>query len=151
MRTTASRRATTPRGLRCRNPPPLSATFGTVRVSWFETQVVDLDGAAAFYERGLGMSFGRAAIDLQPMALFPDSDEPGRNSGALATGDSDVPSLGSTWVHIAVDGVPSAFEPPVAARGREFSPVTQVSDDLTVAEFADSNGDRVALAAPANG
>lgn len=122
-----------------------------MHVSWFEIPVVDIDRAMAFYEAVLGVSLERTVIDGHPMALFPDADEPGRSSGALASGDSYVPSMDGTRVYFSVDDVAATLARAIEAGGRELYPVTRVSDDLTVAEFADSEGNRVALSGPALG
>ena len=118
-------------------------------VSWFEIPVVDIDRAVAFYERVLSLEFERTVIDGHPMALFPQPDEPGRSSGALATGDSYEPSIDGTRVYFAVDDVAATLDRAIAAGGRELYPVTAITEDMAVAEFADSEGNRVALSGPA--
>lgn len=115
-------------------------------VAYFEIPVTDLDRAVAFYEAVLDVRLDRAVVDGHPMALFPDADGPGQVSGALAAGDSYVPSVDGTRVYFRVDDVPAALARAVAAGGRELYPSTPVGDD-TVAEFRDSEGNRVALLA----
>lgn len=118
-------------------------------VSWFEIPAVDLDRAVRFYEAVVGVTLERTTIDGHPMALFPPADEPGGCSGAIATGDSYVPSLDGSRVYFGVDDVAATLARAIAAGGRECYPVTQVADDLVVAEFVDSEGNRVALSGPA--
>ena len=113
-------------------------------VAYFEIPVTDLDRAVAFYEAVLGVRLERAVVDGHPMALFPEADGPGQVSGALAAGDSYVPSLDGTRVYFRVDDVPAALARAVAAGGRELYPCTAVGDGV-VAEFRDSEGNRVAL------
>ena len=64
-------------------------------VNWFEIPVVDFERAMAFYEHVFEVELERAVIDGHPMAIFPETDEPGRANGALAVGDSYVPSVGA--------------------------------------------------------
>lgn len=116
-------------------------------VTWFEIPVVDLDRAVGFYEYVLGVELERTTIDGHPMALFPDAD--GGASGSLATGDSYVPSLDGTRVYFRVDDVAGTLQRAIERGGHELYPVTDIGEPGLVAEFADSEGNRIALAGPA--
>lgn len=116
-------------------------------VTWFEIPVVDLDRAVDFYEYVFGVELERTTIDGHPMALFPDSD--GGASGSLATGDSYVPSLDGTRVYFRVDDVAGALQRAIERGGQELYPVTDIGEPGLVAEFSDTEGNRIALAGPA--
>ena len=117
-------------------------------VSWFEIPVVDIERAVAFYEHVFEVELERTVIDGHPMALFPDADEPGGASGALATGDSYVPSVDGTRVYFRVDDVEGTLARALERGGSVLYPVTDVGEQGVVAEFADTEGNRIALSGP---
>ena len=117
-------------------------------VSWFEIPVVDIERAVAFYEFVFEIELERTVIDGHPMALFPDADESGSASGSLATGDSYVPSVDGTRVYFRVDDVAATLARALDRGGQLLYPVTDVGEQGMVAEFADSEGNRIALSGP---
>jgi hypothetical protein len=114
-------------------------------VGYFEIPVTDLDRAVAFYEGLLDVRLERAVVDGHPMALFPPAEGVGQATGALAAGDSYVPSVDGTRVYFAVDDVPEVLARGVAAGARVLYPPTSVGDGDEVAELEDSEGNRIAL------
>lgn len=114
-------------------------------VTWFEIPVVDLDRAVAFYEAVFGVELERTTIDGHPMALFPEASPGGGASGALAAGDSYVPSIDGTRVYFRVDDVAAVLARAEQHGGEVLYPVTDVSDQGRVAECCDSEGNRIAL------
>lgn len=114
-------------------------------VSWFEIPVVDIERAIAFYEYVFEVELERTVIDGHPMALFPDADESGSASGALATGDSYVPSIDGTRVYFRVDDVAATLARALDRGGQVLYPITDVGEQGVVAEFADTEGNRIAL------
>ncbi len=131
-------------GARCSNHSPRlrSDHFG---VGYFEIPATDLDRAVAFYQDVLGTTLDREVVDGHDMALFPDADGDGEVTGAIATGDSYVPSVDGTRVYFAVDDVPEVLARGVAAGARVLYPPTSVGDGDEVAELEDSEGNRIAL------
>ena len=113
-------------------------------VGYFEIPVTDLDRAVAFYEEVLGTSLDREVVDGHPMALFPAADGPGQVSGALAHGDSYVPSFDGTRVYFRVDDLGAVLDRAVARGAQVLYPRTAVGDD-EVAEVSDSEGNRIAV------
>lgn len=116
-------------------------------VSYFEIPATDLDRAAAFYQAVFHMLLERTTIDGHPMALFPESGEAGI-TGALCTGDSYVPSHHGTRVYFAVDSIDAILESVVQHGGRVLYPRTSIGELGHVAEFEDSEGNRMALSSP---
>ena len=117
-------------------------------VNWFEIPVVDFERAMAFYEYVFEVELERTVIDGHPMAVFPEADEPGRASGALAAGDSYVPSVDGTRVYFRVDDVAATLARASERGGTLLYPVTEVGEQGVVAEFADTEGNRIALSGP---
>ena len=117
-------------------------------VNWFEIPVVDFERAMAFYEHVFEVELERTVIDGHPMAIFPEADEPGRASGALAAGDSYVPSVDGTRVYFRVDDVAGTLARASERGGSLLYPVTEIGEQGVVAEFADSEGNRIALSGP---
>ncbi len=113
--------------------------------SWFEIPVIDIERAVAFYEHVFEVHLERTEIDGHPMALFADADEPGRVSGSLASGDSYVPSVDGTRVYFRVDDVTATLARAVERGAKVLYPVTDIGEQGVVAEFADSEGNRIAL------
>jgi predicted enzyme related to lactoylglutathione lyase len=111
-------------------------------VVWFEIPVLDLARAMAFYEAVLGVPLERRVIDGHEMAVFL---EPEGAAGALAHGESYVPSLDGCRVYFDVADVAQILDRAVAAGGRVLYPVTEVEPGIRVAEFADCEGNRIAV------
>jgi uncharacterized protein len=111
-------------------------------VVWFEIPVLDLARAVAFYEAVLGVGLERRVIDGHEMAVFL---EPEGAVGALAHGESYVPSLDGCRVYFDVTDAEQVLDRAVAAGGRVLYPVTEVEPGVRVAEFADCEGNRIAV------
>lgn len=115
--------------------------------TYFEIPVTDLDRAAAFYSHVFDISLERADIDGNAMALFPETPDGRGASGALAQGESYVPSLDGTRVYLAVDDIDAALARVRELGGEMLYPKTLVGESGYVAEFRDSEGNRIALSA----
>lgn len=114
-------------------------------VTWFEIPVTDLDRAVAFYRGVFGFELERVAIDGNEMALFPSADGEAGVSGALAKGDSYVPSVNGTRVYFSTEAIEDTLRKVDALGGRTLYPKTSIGALGWVAEFEDSEGNRVAL------
>lgn len=98
-----------------------------------------------FYSKVFQIDFETTEIDGHPMALFP-SDESGPGcSGALAQGDSYVPSVDGPRVYFQVDDAEGTIGRALELGSKLLYPVTRVSQSLLVAEFNDSEGNRLAI------
>ncbi|MFM4668283.1 VOC family protein [Aeromonas media] len=87
----------------------------------------------------------RVHIDGNEMALFPLLDGVAGCSGALAKGESYVPSLDGTRVYLKVVDIALAMARALTAGGTCLYPVTRVSERIRVAELRDPEGNRIAL------
>ncbi|MGY6036912.1 VOC family protein [Aeromonas sp. AE23HZ002T15] len=111
----------------------------------FEIPVRDLERAIRFYERVFELALERVTIDGNEMALFPLDDEAPGCSGALARGESYVPSLDGTRIYLRVDDIALTMSRALGAGAEVLYPVTRVSETIRVAEFKDTEGNRIAL------
>ena len=113
-------------------------------VSYFEIPVTDMDRAVAFYESVFSVSLDRTVIDGHEMALFP-FDEAGKGvSGALAKGESYVPSTAGPRIYFSVENIDETLQQAIINGGKVAYPKTLVGD-FWVAEFEDSEGNQIAL------
>lgn len=111
----------------------------------FEIPVTDMTRAIGFYSRVFGITFERAEIDGNEMALFPLSEGSEGCSGALARGETYVPSLDGTRIYLAVTDIEQVMASALLAGAKSLYPVTRVGDIIRVAEFQDPEGNRIAL------
>ena len=118
-----------------------------LRATYVEIPVQNMDRAEAFYIAVFGCTTRRTVVDGHPACLLDEAADPdAEGSGiALMAGDSYIPSLDGTRIYVTVDSVPDALHRALANGGVELYPPTLVGDGLTVAEFADSEGNRIAL------
>lgn len=111
----------------------------------FEIPVQDLTRAIRFYEAVFEIALERAQIDGNEMALFPLFDGMAGCSGALAKGESYVPSQDGTRVYLKVADIERTIARALTAGGESLYPVTRVSEQIRVAELRDPEGNRIAL------
>jgi len=113
-------------------------------VSYFEIPVLDMDRATKFYEAVFSVSLERTTIDGHEMALFPFDESITGISGALAKGDSYVPSPSGPRIYFAVENIDETLNKAVEMGGEIAYKKTAVGD-FWVAEFKDSEGNQIAL------
>lgn len=116
-----------------------------VRGYFFEIPVRDLDRAVRFYEALFAISMEREAIDGNHYAHFPAADEGPGISGALAVGESYVPSRAGTRIYLSAGSIDETLARVVDLGGEILYPKTAIGVHGFVAEFADSEGNCVAL------
>lgn len=114
-------------------------------VAWFEIPVTDLDRAVAFYSKVFEISLEMTEIDGHPMALFPIKEAAHGSSGALAFGESYVPSIDGPRVYFSVTNAKLTLELAISLGAEVLYPVTEVTPGTFVAEFSDSEGNRLAI------
>lgn len=122
-----------------------AAMSRNVSAVYFEIPATDLDRAIDFYGALFGVAIERTTIDGHAMGLFPEVEEGEGISGAIATGESYVPSVDGTRIYFKVDDVRATLAHAVRLGGVELYPPTQVGPQTVVAEFKDCEGNRVAL------
>lgn len=114
-------------------------------VIYFEIPVRDLSRAMAFYEAVFGFDFEVREVDGNRMALFPLDANASGVTGALAQGEIYVPSVTGTLVYFHTENIDTTLATAVANGGELLYPKTAVGDWGFVAEFKDSEGNRIAL------
>jgi len=117
-------------------------------VVYFEIPVDSVDRARSFYKHVFGFTFEKATIDHYDMALFPFSDNAAGISGALAKGDVYKPSLQGVVIYFYTTDIDKTLDRVVDNGGQILYPKTSNGDLGFVAEFADSEGNRIALHQP---
>jgi uncharacterized protein len=114
-------------------------------VGYFEIPVNNLDRAIGFYEKVFDYEFERANVDGNEMAWFPfDEDAPGI-SGALAKGESYSPTTKGSLIYFTTDSIEDTLSKVNLNGGRTLYPKTSVGEFGWVAEFEDTEGNRIAL------
>jgi len=113
-------------------------------VSYFEIPVSNMDRAIAFYEALFSTALERTVIDGHDMALFPFDVNGQGISGALAKGDSYVPSASGPRIYFLVNNIDEVLNRAVSMGGSVAYPKTSVGQ-FWVAEFKDSEGNQIAL------
>ena len=114
-------------------------------VGYFEIPVTNLNRAITFYEYVFGFEFELAVIDGHEMALFPAIENADGITGALVIGDSYVPSHNGTRVYFNTQDIDETLKHVESCGGKTLYPKTSVGDLGWVAEFEDSEGNRLAL------
>jgi len=114
-------------------------------VGYFEIPVNDLDRAIRFYTEVFGYEFERTSVDSNEMAWFPINEAASGISGALAKGESYVPSTKGTLVYFNTDNIDQVLSRVNSNGGKTLYPKTSIGELGWVAEFEDSEGNRIAL------
>ena len=112
-------------------------------VVWFDIPVKNLNRAAEFYRKVLGVDLHRSEQPL-PMAMFPFA--PGVASGALVESKENSPSKQGTTVYL--NGGKDLAGPlgrVAAAGGKVLQSKTPIGEHGFIAYFEDTEGNRVAL------
>lgn len=114
-------------------------------VGYFEIPVTDLDRAIVFYQNVFGYEFERELVDGNEMAWFPMVEDAPGISGALAKGESYIPSTQGSRLYFNTDNIDDVLAKVHASGGRTLYPKTSIGELGWVAEFEDTEGNRIAL------
>ncbi len=117
-------------------------------VNYFEIPVDDLQRAVKFYESVFECKLETKAIDGNQMAVFQGSLNGPGIFGALAFGPSYKPSTDGTRVYFATKSTDDVLGRVLKHGGRIAYPKTDIGEIGFVAEFVDSEGNRIALHEP---
>ena len=111
----------------------------------FEIPVTDMDRAVAFYQEVLDLVLLRQTVDAYDMAFFPRHDDQPGTSGALAKGDVYTPSHNGSLIYFDVVEIDAVLARATALGGRTLYDKKSLGDAGFVAEFQDSEGNRIGL------
>jgi uncharacterized protein len=114
-------------------------------VGYFEIPVNDLDRAVNFYGKIFGYEFDRSTVDGNEMAWFPIHEGESGISGALAQGESYIPSAKGARIYFNTDNIEDVLAKVNLAGGKTLYPKTSIGELGWVAEFEDSEGNCIAL------
>lgn len=114
-------------------------------VVYFEIPVTDMDRAVRFYTAVFNFEFRKDTIDHNEMALFPFTDETEGISGALAKGEIYKPTINGTLIYFTTEDIDKTLKSAVENGGEVLYPKTSNGELGFVAEFKDSEGNRIAL------
>ena len=127
-----------------RSLPP-SSPMTPNPIVYVEIPVTDLERASRFYEEVFQFSLESTTVDGYPMALFPAAPGSSGASGALVKGDVYIPSKSGPIVYFGTENIGHALERVRKAGGKILYPEKRLDGLGSVAEFEDSEGNRIAL------
>ncbi len=122
-------------------------THKTNPVIYFELPVIDLDRAIIFYTSVFKFQFKKELIDNNEMALFPFKDKQNGISGALAKGEIYKPTKEGVLIYFSIENIDEILEL-VSVSGRQILYPKTDNGMGYVAEFEDTEGNRIALFQP---
>jgi len=115
-------------------------------VVYFEIPVTDLERAQKFYSHVFGFRFEKEIIDDYEMLLFPFEETGSGISGALAKGDVYQPTRKGVILYFRTQDIDLTLEKVLEKGGKILYPKTvNRKHSFAVAEFEDSEGNRIAL------
>jgi uncharacterized protein len=114
-------------------------------VVYFEIPVIDIDRAIKFYKAVFSFDFEKDVIDKNEMALFPFTEKGSGISGALAKGEIYKPAKTGTLIYFKTENIDETLKLVQQHGGKILYPKTSNGDLGFVAEFEDSEGNRIAL------
>ncbi len=114
-------------------------------IVYVEIPVTDLERASRFYEEVFQFSLESTMVDGYSMALFPAVPGSSGASGALVKGDVYIPSKSGPIVYFGTENIDRTLERVRKAGGKILYPEKRLDGIGSVAEFEDSEGNRIAL------
>jgi uncharacterized protein len=114
-------------------------------VNWFEIPTNDLDRAKKFYESVFGVSLTLENMGPMKMAFFPMEKEAFGATGSLVKAEGYMPSHAGTVIYFSVTDIEDTLVKVKANGGKTLVPKTAIGEYGFVAQFEDSEGNRLAL------
>ena len=124
---------------------PPASTMTPNPIVYVEIPVTDLERASRFYEEVFQFSLKSTMVDGYSMALFPAATGSSGASGALVKGDVYIPSKSGPIVYFGTENIDRALERVRKAGGKVLYPEKRLDGIGSIAEFEDSEGNRIAL------
>ena len=117
----------------------------TNSVNWFEIPVEDLDRAAKFYELILDTQLHPMEMPGMAMRVFPEVRNAPFATGCLYHSEQAKPSAEGTTVYFSCPNIELVCERIASAGGQVIMPKTSIGEFGFIAQFMDTEGNRVAL------
>ena len=114
-------------------------------VGYFEIPVLDMQRAVEFYSKVFRIDFISRNIDNLEMALFPFDPEKTGITGALVKGEIYKPSINGALLYFNVESIDDVLQKVQENKGEILYPKTSVGEYGFVAEFKDSESNRIGL------
>lgn len=115
-------------------------------VIYFEIPVTDMKRAENFYTTVFNFSFEKEIIDHYEMALFPFEEKNSGITGALAKGDVYKPTKEGVIIYFKTQNIEETLHKVLQKGGKILYPKRiDEKQGFAVAEFEDSEGNRIAL------
>ncbi len=114
-------------------------------VVYFEIPVTNIERAMKFYTAVFGFEFAKTSIDHNEMALFPFDGKNSGITGALARGEIYIPSKSGVLIYFNTGDIENTLSKAMQNGGQTLYPKTSIGELGFVAEFEDSEGNRIAL------
>jgi predicted enzyme related to lactoylglutathione lyase len=113
---------------------------------YFEIPVKDMERAEKFYTAVFNFTFEKEIMDGYDMAFFPFEATKTGITGALVKGDVYIPSREGIILYFKTDDINNSLQKVIAQGGNILYPATLNENyGFVVAEFEDSEGNRIAL------
>jgi predicted enzyme related to lactoylglutathione lyase len=116
-------------------------------VVYFEIPVNNIDRAIKFYKSVFDVNFDKDNIDNNEMALFPFADKNSGISGALVKGEIYKPTKDGVLIYFKTENIDKTLKLATSNGGKILYTKTDNGIGL-VAEFEDTEGNRIALYQP---
>jgi predicted enzyme related to lactoylglutathione lyase len=115
-------------------------------IAHVEIPALDLERAMRFYTAVFDVSFEEiVTIHDNRMAYFPFEEGKDGASGALAEGETYVPTKDGAIIYLGVRNIDDVLARAVQHGSEILFPKTPVNENLFVAEISDSEGNRIAI------
>lgn len=111
-------------------------------IAWFEIPATDLERAGAFYTTALDAPLGEMNSPAGMMKTFLNGEAP---IGGIVSSEHNSPSSSGPLVYFGTDDIEAALARIAEAGGQVVLPKTSIGAFGHIAQFVDSEGNRVAL------
>jgi len=113
--------------------------------NWFEIPVKDLERAVTFYEKVFDVKLTLEEMGGMKMAMFPFDQNALGAAGSLMQAASYEPSHAGTVVYFSVADIPETLRRINGNGGKTLVPKTSIGQYGYIAQYEDSEGNRLAL------
>ena len=117
-------------------------------VNWFEIPTLDLDRAKAFYTKVFQVDLIDTEKGELKLAMFPDEMAAYGTTGALVYREGLTPSADGTTVYFYCKDLSQELQRIEQYGGKILLPKTAIGEHGFIAQFLDTEGNRVALHTP---
>ena len=118
----------------------------TNSLNWFEIPALDINRAKNFYETIFDIEMESHEMGETQMAFFPWSPGSGKANGALAQGETYVPSKEGTIVYLNADpNMDNVLSRVEAAGGSVTVPKMSIGENGNIAFISDTEGNNVGI------